>query len=140
MKRNAVVLLSFVCGSGLGLLGSQLLLAQSRNTGYSTEMLVRTDLQNIPEQEALVFVSTWAPGSRLPMHIHPNAHEFTYVVAGEQTFHFAGGVVKTVKAGEVIYTAPNVPHFGENATDKWSKTVVFRIKEKSQPIMVEVNK
>jgi hypothetical protein len=32
------------------------------------------------------------------------------------------------------YTPPNVAHFGRNATDKVSKTVVVRIKAKEKPI------
>src|SRR5689334_23779366 len=138
MNRVAVAFISFVCGSALGLEGARHLLAPSAGAGYSTEMLVRQDLQNLPGQEALVFSSTWSPGARLPWHMHPRGHEFTLVIEGEQTFHLADGVVKKVKAGEVIYTPPDEPHFGENATDKPSKTVVFRIKEKSQPIMVEL--
>jgi hypothetical protein len=40
----------------------------------------------------------------------------------------------------VIHTPPNVAHFDRNATDKLSKTVVVRIKEKGHPIMVEVKR
>ena len=64
MNRLAVTLISFVCGTAFGLGGSRHLLAQSAGAGYSTEMLVRQDLQNLPGQEALVFMSTWAPGAR----------------------------------------------------------------------------
>jgi uncharacterized RmlC-like cupin family protein len=45
-----------------------------------------------------------------------------------------------VKAGEALYTPPNTPHFGRNATDKASKTLVVRIKDKDQPVMVEVKR
>jgi hypothetical protein len=57
--------------------------------------------------------------------MHPNGHEFTIVIEGEQTF---------------IYTASNTPHFGRNATEKVSKTVVVRVKDKDKPIMVEVKR
>jgi len=59
------------------------------------------------------------------------AASFSYVVEGEQTFEI-------VKAGEVIYTPPNTRHFGRNATDRESKTIVIRIKAKDQPLAVEV--
>jgi quercetin dioxygenase-like cupin family protein len=102
-------------------------------------MLLRADLQNIPGEEAFIFASDWPPGSALSMHIHPDGHEFVYVVEGEQTFHFQGGGVKTVKAGEVLYTPPNTPHFGQNATGGLSRTIVFRIKPKTAAMMtVEV--
>jgi quercetin dioxygenase-like cupin family protein len=45
-----------------------------------------------------------------------------------------------VKAGEVIYTPPNTPHFGRNATDKESRTLVVRIKAKDKPVMTEVKR
>lgn len=48
----------------------------------------------------------------------------------EQTFEIQGIGKKVVKAGEAIYTPPNTPHFGRNATDKTSKTVVIRVKDR----------
>ena len=47
---------------------------------------------------------------------------------------------KLVKTGEMIHTLPNVAHFGCNATDKNSKTLVVRIKDKDKPVMVEVKR
>lgn len=136
MKRYAIYLGLFVAGAAAGAIGSQGLLAGTG--GYSTKMLLRTDLENLPGQEVLILASDWPPGSKLPMHTHPDAHEFDYVVEGEQTFHFQGGDLKTIKSGEVLYTPPNTPHFGENATQQPSKVIVFRIKPKSQPISAEV--
>jgi quercetin dioxygenase-like cupin family protein len=72
--------------------------------------------------------------------MHPNGHEFTFVIEGEQTFEVDGVGTKAVKAGEVLYTPPNTAHFGRNATDKISKTLVVRIKDKDKPIMVEVKR
>jgi quercetin dioxygenase-like cupin family protein len=126
----------FVAGALFGVLGSQALSAQSDTGLPSSKMILRTDLQNIPGQEVLIFLSDWAPGNTLPLHMHPDGHEFVVVIDGEQTFQIEGVGQKTVKAGEVLYTPPNVPHFGRNATDKMSKTVVFRIKDKQQPISV----
>ena len=72
----------------------------------------------LPGQEALIFASTWQPGFRLPLHMHPEGHEFTFVLEGEQTFEIEGVGEKIVKAGEVLYNPPNTPHYGRNATDK----------------------
>jgi quercetin dioxygenase-like cupin family protein len=72
--------------------------------------------------------------------MHPNGHEFTFVIEGEQTFEVDGVGTKVVKAGEVLYTPPNTAHFGRNATDKISKTLVVRIKDKDKPTMVEVKR
>jgi len=138
-KQHVLGIGLFAAGIVLGALGSQNLLAQGGGLP-STKMILRADLENIPGQEVLVFISDWAPGTRLPLHMHPNGHEFVYVVEGEQTFEIDGVGQKVVKAGEVLHTQPNVPHFGRNATEKLSKTVVFRVKDKSQPISVEVKR
>ena len=105
---------------------------------YVTKQVVKTDLNNLPGQEMLIFSSTWQPGFRLPLHMHPNGHEVTYVVEGEQTFYIEGVGTKVVKAGEAIYTPPNTPHYGSNLTDKPSKTVVVRVKDIDKPVMVEI--
>jgi len=138
MIRTVVAVALFASGIVVGVSSSQILHAQAPT--YATKEIIRTDLSNLPGQEALIFASTWQPGFRLPWHMHPDGHEFTFVVEGEQTFEIEGVGTKVVKAGEAIYTPPNTPHYGRNATDKESKTVVVRIKAKNQPVMVELKR
>ena len=138
MNRTVVAVALFASGIVVGVSSSQILHAQAPT--YATKEIIRTDLNNLPGQEALIFASTWQPGFRLPWHMHPDGHEFTFVVEGEQTFEIEGVGTKVVKAGEAIYTLPNTPHYGRNATDKESKTVVVRIKAKNQPVMVELKR
>jgi quercetin dioxygenase-like cupin family protein len=126
----------FAVGVLVGALAGELVHAQG--SGYSTTQVLRTTLNNLPGQELLIFESVWQPGFRLPLHVHPNGHEVTYVIEGEQTFYIEGLGTKLVKAGEAIYTPPNTPHYGSNLTDKPSKTVVVRIKDIDKPIMVEI--
>ena len=128
----------FAVGMVVGGLSTEFVHAQALQ--YQTKQVLQTDLTNLPGQESIVFASTWQPGFRLPLHMHPSGHEITYVVEGEQTFEIQGVGKKVVKAGEAIYTPPNTPHFGRNATDKISKTVVIRIKDKDKPITVEIKK
>ena len=137
---NRAIALSgiFVVGMVVGGLSTEFVSAQAPQ--YQTQQVLRTDLNNLPGQEIVVFASTWQPGFRLPLHMHPNGHEITYVVDGEQTFEIEGVGTKVVKAGEAIYTPPNTPHFGRNATDKISRTVVIRVKDKDKPITVEIRK
>jgi len=108
--------------------------------GYVTKQVFKTDLVNLPGQEAIIYASEWPSGFRLPLHQHEEGHEFVYVIEGEQTFEIDGVGTRLVKAGEAIYTPPNTPHFGRNATDKESKTVVIRIKAKDQPVTTEVKR
>jgi quercetin dioxygenase-like cupin family protein len=138
MKQAIVLSAVFAVGVVAGAVSGGFVHAQGSQ--YSTNQVVKTDLNNLPGQEMLVFASTWQPGFRLPLHMHPNGHEVTYVVDGEQTFYIEGVGTKVVKAGEAIYTPPNTPHFGSNLGDKPSKTVVIRIKDIDKPVMVEVKK
>jgi quercetin dioxygenase-like cupin family protein len=137
---NRVIALGgvFAVGMVVGRLSTEFVHAQAPQ--YQTKQVLQTDLNNLPGQEIIVFASTWQPGFRLPLHMHPNGHEITYVVDGEQTFEIEGIGTKVVKAGEAIYTPSNTPHFGRNATDKISKTVVIRVKDKDKPITVEIKK
>ena len=128
----------FAGGVLTGLASSEIIHAQV--SGYVTKQVLKTDLQNIPGQEVIFFASDWPPDFRLPWHMHPEGHEFVYVIEGEQTFEVDGVGTKVVKAGEMIHTPPNIAHYGRNATDKLSKTLVIRIKDKDKPITVEVKR
>jgi len=138
MKRTLFIGGLLCAGILVGFASSQLLQAQP--AGYSTKIVYRADLANLPGQEVIFYASDWPPGFRLPWHVHPEGHEFVYVMEGEQTFEVEGVGTKVVKAGEVIHTPPNVAHFGRNATERNSKTLVVRIKDKDKPIMVEVKR
>jgi quercetin dioxygenase-like cupin family protein len=138
MRKQAIATALFMGGLIAGVGSTEMIHAQA--PAYATKQIVKTDLQNLPGQEALIFASEWQPGFRLPWHMHPNGHEFTYVIEGEQTFEIEGVGTRIVKAGEVLYTPPNTPHYGRNATDKVSKTLVVRIKDKDKPVMTEVTR
>jgi len=138
MKKQIALASVFAAGIVAG--GASVEFVHAQASQYQTTQVSRTDLINLPGQELLIFASTWQPGFRLPLHMHPNGHEWTYVLEGEQTFEIEGVGTKVVKAGEVIYTPPNTPHFGRNATDKISRTIVIRLKDKDKPVMVEVKR
>jgi quercetin dioxygenase-like cupin family protein len=138
MKTKMLAAILFAGGIVIGAGSSEIIHAQA--PALAIRQVLQTDLNNLPGQEVLLFASTWQPGFRLPLHMHPEGHEITYVVEGEQTFEIDGVGTKIVRAGEAIYTPPNTPHFGRNATDKESKTIVIRIKAKDQPIAVEVKR
>jgi quercetin dioxygenase-like cupin family protein len=137
-SMTRLIVLSGVFALGMAVGGRSAGVVQAPQ--YETKQILQMDLNNLPGQEVLVFTSTWQPGFRLPWHIHPNGHEITYVVEGEQTFEIDGIGTKVVKAGEAIYTPLNTPHSGRNATDKISRTIVIRIKDKDKPIMVEIKR
>jgi len=53
------------------------------------------------------------PGAKLPRHEHPWPR-YAYVLAGELTVTFDGGLAKHYKAGDFIVEAVNAWHYGEN--------------------------
>ena len=134
------MLAAILFGGGIliGVGTSELIHAQAAK--LASKQIFQTDLSNLPGQELLLFASTWQPGFALPLHMHPQGHELTYVVEGEQTFEIEGVGTRIVKAGEAIYTPPDTPHFGRNTTDRESRTIVIRIKAKDQPVAVEVKR
>ncbi|HET7888481.1 MAG TPA: cupin domain-containing protein [Bradyrhizobium sp.] len=136
MHRRVLAAVMFGGGILLGLGASEMIHAQV--TGLVTRQIFKTDLANLPGQEVLVYASEWPPGFRLPLHKHEGGHELTYVIEGEQTFEIEGVGTRLVKAGEIIYTPPDTPHFGRNATGAISRTLVIRIKDKDKPVMTEV--
>ena len=138
MQKTIALAGVFAVGAAVGGAATELVHAQASR--YETKQVMAQDLGNLPGQEVMIFASTWQPGFRLPLHMHPNGHEITYVVEGEQTFEIDGLGTKVVKAGEAIYTPPNTPHFGRNATSAPSRTIVVRIKDKEKPITVEVKR
>jgi quercetin dioxygenase-like cupin family protein len=138
MKTKGFAALLFAGGIVIGLVSSEIIHAQGAQ--LTTKLVFQTDLNNLPGQELLLYASTWQPGFKLPLHMHPEGHELTYVVEGEQTFEIEGVGTKVVKAGEAIYTPPNTPHFGRSSPDGVSKTIVIRIKAKDQPVAVEVKR
>jgi quercetin dioxygenase-like cupin family protein len=136
MQKHLRAAVLVVGGVLLGLGFSEVIHAQM--SGLATKQIFKTDLANLPGQEVIIYASEWPPGFRLPLHKHEQGHELVYVIEGEQTFEIEGVGTKIVKAGEVVYTPPDTPHFGRSATDRISKTLVIRIKAKDKPVMTEV--
>jgi quercetin dioxygenase-like cupin family protein len=140
MHKHTRAILLVAGGILLGLGSSEVIHAQMQGQmqGLASKQIFKNDLANLPGQEVIIYASEWQPGFRLPLHKHEGGHELTYVIEGEQTFEIEGVGTKVVKAGEVVYTPPDTAHFGRNATDKISKTLVIRIKAKDKPVTTEV--
>jgi quercetin dioxygenase-like cupin family protein len=137
MKKHHLVLTSlFAAGIFVGVAGSAVINAQP--TGSPTRRILSADLEGVPGQEILFFTTDWVPGQTLPCHVHPDGHEFAYLIEGELTFKVDGVGESVVKAGEVGHVLPGIAHYGRNASDKLAKTLVVRVKEKSKPIVAEV--
>ena len=128
-----LVLAALLAGAGLAL---------AREPGepgaVSAEQLIAEVLAGDPGKQVNARVYTFPPGVVLPWHIHPDAHEISYVLEGTLTFQEAGEAPREMAAGEADYLAPNVVHRGLNKSDQPVKLFVLRIKPKDKPLVQEV--
>jgi quercetin dioxygenase-like cupin family protein len=136
--RFAALAGSCALGVVLGALGMRV--AQAAPLAPTPVQLLRVDLEGVPGQEVVVTTSEWAPGQRLPWHVHPGGHEFGYVLEGEMTYEVEGHGTTVVKAGELHHVLPGVPHYGHNVSGRPARTLVFRVKAKDQPVSAPVQR
>jgi len=106
--------------------------------GVSAEQLLAEALADDPSKEVNVQLYTFAAGTVLPWHIHPDAHEVAFVLEGTFTFERAGEAPEEIAAGKAEYLVPNVVHRGLNKTDRPVRLFVVRIKPKAKPLVEEV--
>ena len=135
MRTAAICLLLLAGLAGAGLLFAREPEGQSAVTA---EQLIATALAGEEGKEVNAQAYTFPPGTVLPWHIHPDAHEIAYILEGTLTFQREGEDPKEIKAGEADYLAPNVIHRGMNNGDKPVKLFVVRIKPKDKPLAEEV--
>ncbi len=122
------------------LAGSSLVLAREPEgpPAVTAQQLFAAALAGDPDKEVNAQVYTFPPGTVLPWHIHPDAHEIAYILEGTLTFQREGEEPREIKAGEADYLAPNIVHRGMNEGDKPVKLFVVRIKPKDKPLVEEV--
>ena len=104
----------------------------------TSEQLIAEAFAGEEGKEVNAQVYTFPPGTVLPWHIHPDAHEIAYILEGTLTFQRAGEEPREIRAGEADYLPPNVVHRGINKGDRPVKLFVVRIKPKDKPLVEEV--
>jgi len=106
--------------------------------GVVREELFTEPLAGDASKEVVTDVYSIPAGAVLPWHIHPGAHEVSYIVSGELTLEIEGEGTKHLKAGESFYLHPNAVHRGLNEGPELVKLFVVRVKPKDKPLAVEV--
>ena len=137
-KTEALIVTAVVVGAVI-----LALVAESRHhlSGKvrGVELLV-ADLAGEPDKEVNMQIYTFPPGTSVPWHIHPDAHEFNYELEGTLTLQREGQDSTALKQGEAIYVPPNVVHRGLNLSrTQPAKVMVVRVKPKGSPLVREVN-
>jgi len=116
--------------------------AGSREAGVATgvvrEELFTEPLAGEPGKEVVTDVYSIPAGTVLPWHIHPDAHEISYILSGALTLEIEGEGSKHLKAGESFYLHPNAVHRGLNEGTVPVKLFVVRVKPTDEPLAVNV--
>jgi quercetin dioxygenase-like cupin family protein len=126
-------LIAVTAGAGLNLAREA-----TDHAEVSTDKLIEQALAGEDGKEVVAQTYVFQPGTVLPWHIHPDAHEIAYIVEGTLTFERAGGAPVEIEAGNADYLPPNVVHRGMNKGDVPVKLFVVRIKPKDKPLVEEV--
>ncbi len=135
-KTKALVVTAVVA---LAIVLALLIESRQRFSGEvrARELLV-ADLEGEPDKEVNIQIYTFPPGSSVPWHIHPDAHEFDYGLQGVLTLQVEGKGSRSLQQGEAVYVAPNVVHRGLNLSrTQPAKLVVVRVKPKAKPLTTE---
>jgi quercetin dioxygenase-like cupin family protein len=97
--------------------------------------LLTASLEGEPGKKVDIQVYTFPPGSSVPWHIHPDAHEFDYQLEGSLTLEVEGKPPRDLEAGEAFYLPPNVVHRGlNNSATEPAKVYVVRLKPVGEPL------
>ncbi len=137
-RQRTIGTAALSCALGLVVGAACARLAWAAPASPTPVQLLRADLDGVPGEEVVVTTTDWAPGQRLPLHVHPGGHEFAYVIDGAMTFEVEGHGATVVRAGEVHHVLPGVAHFGRNDGATAARTLVVRVKPKDQPMSVPV--
>ena len=130
----------FACLAALALVGGTLYAREGPPQDQpKIDELLNAPLAGEAGKEVDIKIYTFAPGTVLPWHIHPDAHEFVYQLEGTLTLEFEGQATREVKAGEAVYVPPNVVHRGSNRSPtEPAKLHVVRVKPRDKPLTENV--
>jgi quercetin dioxygenase-like cupin family protein len=103
----------------------------------STELFNRT-MDDVLGRRLTVRLTERDPGNGSAAHRHPGSHTVGYILEGSYEVKIDDGPVRTLKAGEVFYEAPNALHaVSRNASATQPlKYLVIQVSDPSKPATV----
>ena len=136
MKRTALLVsMTLAVGVALGVIEMQVLHAQQP---LKRTELMKTDLEGIEGQQAVVAVAEFAPGAVVGKHYHPG-NEFVYVLEGSVILETEGQPPVTFGPGEIFHNLPTRVHMTKNGSmTEPTKVLSFIISEKGKPPAISV--
>lgn len=133
MNRYHALILVGLVGLSLAVLAN----AQSETNASGFTELHRVELADATDLEVVMGVIRKDGESVGEKHYHPGG-EFGFILEGAVTLRTENEPAHTVKAGASFYTPPGVWH-AISTTAEGARTVVFRVLEKGQPMIVKVD-
>lgn len=133
MRFRRFILLAFIAAAFAA--GGFFVGVRAQNTGGKVKVteIFKQDLADMPGKEVRILQIDNEPGAGSPAHRHPG-HTFVYVVEGQIESQVEGQPLKTYKAGDCFYEAPNGVHaVSRNSSDKPAKFIAFMVKDKDKP-------
>ena len=109
--------------------------AQTRQT---TTELFKQVMTDVGGRHFTVRLTERDPGNGSAAHRHPGSHTVGYILEGTYEVKIDDGPVRTLKAGEVFYEAPNALHaISRNpSTTQKLKYLVIQVYDPSKPATV----
>jgi quercetin dioxygenase-like cupin family protein len=140
MKRTMLLGAALALALGAGLATQSMVGAQAPAAAPPTpKTLMDEALIGGTYEQVLMQEVSLAPNLNVPWHIHPDAHEITYVMDGEVKLLLEGKPDRVFKAGEGLHLNANVPHAAQ-AGPNGAKLLIVRVKPKDKPIMQPVQR
>src|SRR5262249_46358094 len=138
MKRTLLLGAALALAFGAGLATQSIVSAQQPAAPVAKTVMDEALVGGTYEQVLMQEVSL-APSLNVPWHIHPDAHEITYVMEGEVTLKRDGKPDHTFKAGEGLHLNANEPHAAQ-AGPSGAKLLIVRTKPKDKPVMQPIQR
>jgi quercetin dioxygenase-like cupin family protein len=107
-------------------------------TGQRSTELFNRVMDDVLGRRLTVRLTEREPGNGSPAHRHPGSHTVGYILEGTYEVKIDDGPVRTLKAGEVFYEAPNALHAVSRnpSTTQPLKYLVIQVSDPSKPATV----
>ena len=135
MKRTLLLGAALALAFGAGLATQSIVSAQQ--PAPTAKTLMDEPLVGGTYEQLLMQEVSLQPNTNVPWHIHPDAHEITYVLEGQVTLKLDGQPDHAFKAGDGLHINANVPHAAQ-AGPNGAKLLIVRTKPKDKPVMQPV--
>jgi quercetin dioxygenase-like cupin family protein len=144
LRGSIFCLLGFAALAGAVGLGTVLapvvapVLARQQMPSTKNTTLMNRTLSDVAGREVTMLTLDIPPGGGSPMHRHPSAHIFGYVLEGAYKTKLDDGAETVLTKGQTFYEAPGQLHaVSRNASDtEPAKVLVVAVAEAGKPLTV----